>query len=564
MAFKQRFCSLKNRVVDYIKNQPLAFVLVTAVFLVTIVFFAFGFKELSARLHFEISEIASCDANLFFTVGKMMTKGYRPYLDYYENKPPMIFIISGLSYLMSGGFYLVNVLSFLCCINLLIMPIVIGITLSIKRKWSLLSSVSVTCALFLTSLLMLFYVEQKSGEIMCELFGVTALIDSVFFLLLLSEDKKAHFYHPLIILSGFFFGISIMFKEPFALMGVFAFLFLVEDKKDLLNKVVYPIGYALFTSIFILLVSNSFVGYFTVYLTNMFGNHINTNGTLFDRMKDFKKIIDNVYEFSKYLCILIIVFLFVSSLRSLTMFSRETRVQSLLFRLFRTLLPFIYLYVASLCVGMGGQYFWHHYVFAAPFYYMLVLDGLVFIGDHVNEIKHYPLKKENTSEILSQLNKPFSLFSLIIVFAIIFISSCGIKTHKFQMKEQEMINYVKRAKNDAKYIDQILDSLNEKEYLFVGFNDTDRPYCYTKHNPLGPCFAQDKDNFQKENNFFVKHFIKQLEKTNTIVFAFNDLGVIKEYTQTYIADNFTITIPDAAKDVEKPSDFRYTMYFRNV
>ena len=391
MSIKEKGTLLLQKIWSFIKSHPFTFAFSLLAYIALIIIYLIGSKELFARLHFELQEIASCDANLFFAVGHFMAKGFRPYLDAYENKPPMIFFISELSYLMTGNYYLVNISSFLCFLNVLLTPIAICLVIAIKRKMSLLSSSLMTIIVAIISLFLTLYAHHKSGEIMCEIFGASALMDSLLCLLIISKDKKTRFYHPCIILSGFFFGVATMFKEPFALLGIFAFLMVVENKKDLLNKVIYPLGYGVLTAFLILLVTNAIEGYFAVYLPNMLTNHINNHGSLVERMKNFKRLFDDLNDFSKYLFILIIIMLFVSSLRSLTLFNQENVYLALVFKAIRIVLPFIYLYIASLAVGLGGQYFWHHFAFALPLYYSLLLDSGLFIGEQINNVPSYIL-----------------------------------------------------------------------------------------------------------------------------------------------------------------------------
>ena len=559
---KSKFLSFFNNFKALVKEKPLMVIFSFVCYLTMLILFIFGIRELGARLSFELSEIASCDANLFFTVGKAMAKGYRPYIDYYENKPPMIFIVCELSYLMTGGFYLVNVSSFLCCINLLIAPIGIGIVMAIKRKWNMFSTALVTLILFTSSLFLLFYAEQRSGEIMCEIFGVSALMDALFVISFLPREKKIRFYNPIIIVSGLFFGISIMFKEPFVLLGLFSYLFLVENKKDLLNKVVYPCAHGAITVLFILLMSNSLVGYFSIYLPNMLFNHVNTNGSLLDRAKDIRKLFDDLDSFSKYLVIGIGLTVLVSTVRGTKIFENEEKFSiKISFTVIRILLPYIYLFIASLSVAAGGQYFWHHFAFALPFYYSLLIDSALFVGDSVNQIKFYPFKKEHSKVAANEWANPIVLLSLSFSIAFTIFTGYGIQTHQYSPKTEEMKNYVIRAKRGAKYVDDVLDAINEKEYLYVGFNGTDRIYCYTKHLPMGPTFVQDPDNFRKEN-FYTKSFREDLHATKVIVFSSSaNLGIYEE-VRGYISDEFTTTVPEEAKDIQKPEDFYYTVYYR--
>ena len=130
------------------------------------------------------------------------------------------------------------------------------------------------------------------------------------------------------------------------------------------------------------------------------------------------------------------------------------------------------------------------------------------------------------------------------------------------MKEEEMVHYVKKAKEDASYIDAVLDKLSIGSYLFMGFNGTDRPYCYTKHLPLGPTFVQDADNFKEKDNFFVRNFLEDLHETKIIVFSSYQIPIIEEEVKEYIASNFETNNPEPINDINKPVTFFYTLYFR--
>lgn len=56
------------------------------------------------------------DANIYFTIGKGMMRGYVPYLDLYDQKGPMAFLLFGLASLVSGtsflGVYVIETIAF--------------------------------------------------------------------------------------------------------------------------------------------------------------------------------------------------------------------------------------------------------------------------------------------------------------------------------------------------------------------------------------------------------------------------------------------------------------------
>lgn len=69
---KEKLLLLKNKVMNYVEEKPLAFIFSVVIFCFLLSTFIIAFKELHDRLSYELLEIASCDANLFYTVGKRM------------------------------------------------------------------------------------------------------------------------------------------------------------------------------------------------------------------------------------------------------------------------------------------------------------------------------------------------------------------------------------------------------------------------------------------------------------------------------------------------------------
>lgn len=531
-----------------------------------ITIFACSIPELIERFNYELADIASTDANLFFTVGKAMTQGYRPYVDFYENKPPMIFALCAISYAWTGDFHMVNVDSFLCCLNLLILCFLIGPVIGIKRKWSMFPIALATLLVGSVGILMMTYAEARSGEIMTEIFGVSALMDGVFCLLLLPKEKKVRFYDPRVILAGFFYGVATMFKEPLGLLGICSFLFLCERKEDLLKKLVFPCVYGGLTAFLILLVTKSIPGYFTIYLPTMFGHHVDTYGPIWDRMVNVSKLFTNLNSYCWQLKVIVIGLFAVATIRGgFMVFSKKVPLR-LTFSFLRMLLPLLFLYIASLSVGLGGQYFWHHYAFALPFYYALLIDAGLFVGDRVQESSLIRGKKEEEKGSSPKaIAEPIFLLSIAFSLAFSCITLDGLRTHGHDLAEKQakMISYVETAKAGASYVDAILDALNEERYLFLGFNGSSRIYCYTAHLPLGPNFAQDPDVFYSEDNYFATTFVNSLHSANILVYAAYKQGVLVDSTKDYVSRNFTTKKPDAVKGIAAPKPFNYTLYFRN-
>lgn len=131
-------------------------------------------REIYMRLSYELHEVYTADNSLYFAVGKGMLHGYAPYRDLYENKPPMVFLLSAISYALTGNFYLVNIICFVNIIILIVLPLVF--LWKNKADSSLLTTLLLAFAILTISLLLALYGEARSGEGQVELYGATCLV----------------------------------------------------------------------------------------------------------------------------------------------------------------------------------------------------------------------------------------------------------------------------------------------------------------------------------------------------------------------------------------------------
>jgi hypothetical protein len=118
-------------------------------------------------------------------------------------------------------------------------------------------------------------------------------------------------------------------------------------------------------------------------------------------------------------------------------------------------------------------------------------------------------------------------------------------------------------KQKARYLDEVLDVLNVDRFLYIGFNGF-TPYAYSTHDPLGPSFAQDPNNFKGEENYFVTGFFDALHEAEVIVYSRNTLGLYYAEAINYIYANFTWVSPHEVLLLTKPSSFNETLFFRQI
>lgn len=500
--------------------------------------------EVIGRLFYELHEIANFDTGLYYTVGKGITHGIEPYSGLYENKPPMIFLLSALSYKITGGFYLVNIFSFLSFIVILVAPAACFFTLYAKEK-SYKSFLTGCIALALSTVFMC-YAENRSGEVQIEAFGAAALIIS-FCALTFIYNKDVKINDKYVIIAGIFLGIATMFKEPFSIVGVACFLYFVQKPRDFLTRIAAPLAYCSLFCLLILLISGCFTSYFTVYLANMFGNHITQLGSPFSRINNVFLLFHNLNNFSFSLNAAVICLIVFNAILCFLNNPFKGRFKQGLIPCLKIARLFLLIYAASFAVGMSGYYYNHHFIFALPCYIILLFSLN-------NEI----LLLKSTSDFSKETQ---NTLCYAVAFCFLILSSLY-----FFYQIEYRINYsvpnaIKQAKINAKYLDQVLDAVGEDKYLYLGFNGHEF-YAYTEHLPIGPFFAQWNNNFQSKESFISKKFFEQLNKANVIIFRNYSVGNITDQV-LYTVDNcFTKKMPKAVNQINKPQSFKYNLHIR--
>ncbi len=582
MTVKERIKRTADKLFSLVKNNTTLTITLGIALVLFIVLMALTLGDLIARFSHEFQEVIHWDSPLYYTVGHALAEGLSPYEDMYENKPPMIFILSALSYKLFGNYRLVNITGFLMLFVILVVPVAYCIIKCVKNKTELSKSVYLCLFTLASSIAIVFFTEQFSSEAQVELLGSGFGVLSIFLASLINEEK-ARFYSPLIIFSGICFGITTMLKEPFALVCGMGLLLFTRNLKQLLYRVVLPVAYAVVTALIILLLGNCFVPYFTIYLKHMFSAHINLYGSPFVRMLRIDKIFVFSICFAFVLPIIYIVSMFFTGLYGVKTHYSDNVVVDKIFKYIGGLKPILFLFVTSFAVGLGGQYYNHHFVFATPFFVSTLMIMVKYLAEQKTTFfaKTYKQEKESlsvatetntsaqeSSKFRKNFLKSVAIYRLIILFMVVsFVSFLFIPRYLINdFEKNEAI--VPEYRNKAEYVDDILDTLAQENYLWIGFNGYARNPCpYTRHLPLGPSFVQDEYNFQTEDTFLTMEFKKQLEKTNVIVTKHThnfELGALATQTEEYIYKNFTMDMPKAVVDANLtvPDDFEFYIFYR--
>lgn len=557
-----------------IKTRPLYYLIILIGISVCVFTLCRSYQQLSLRLFHELKEVGNWDSYLYYAVGHGLSEGLIPYREMYENKPPLIFLLASFSYKTWGSYHFLNILAFLSLLIILIFPVVFVILKCIKNKTNLAFSILLVGFTLNCSIIFTLFSQNESSQAQIETLGSACSILCIFFASFTKENSKL--YSPFTIFNGLFWGLSAMFKEPFALICGISLLLFAKNKEKLLKCVIYPLFYAIITVFIILILSNCFVPYFTIYLKNMFSSHITIYGSPFERMKNIKIIFDYCYNFSKLLPLIYIATILISVLYNTTLFYSKNFYMDIILKCICGLKPIVFLYITSFVVGLGGQYYNHHFIFSIPYFTSILLDSIDFLSQNKEHFFDFSLtenikknyKNKNDIErnmFVIAVFKKLIVYPLMLCFCLLSISSyTKISNPTEDFKSVEIQS--DEVKLKAIYIDKILDCLNEESYLWIGFNGY-TPFAHTYHLPSGPCFAQDSNNFQEEN-FFTSKFIEQLNNANVIVtpsLNFN-LGIITEQVSEYIKINFSTTIPSSAMDIvsQRPGCFNYIILYRNT
>ena len=173
--------------------------------------------------------------------------------------------------------------------------------------------------------------------------------------------------------------IGVMYKEPFILIAFTGAFVFCKNLKEWFYRFILPCIYGGILGVILLTVTGTFIPYITVYLPHMLGNHINIYGSPFERMLKTNKLLNDITGYSKVACSILKIAFAVTSVKMLTEKSDDNRpIWQVLTVVFKFVGIFISPYILSFVVGLGGQYYNHHYIFALPCYILYFISLLDF------------------------------------------------------------------------------------------------------------------------------------------------------------------------------------------
>ena len=519
------------------------------------------------RFLYELQRPFTWDTTMYYAIGKGMTQGLKPYVDMFETKPPMIFFLSAISYGLTKDYYLCNLFSFFCLLLTTLTPaLCIGVTLWKQKEksplvWTLCLLASLTVGLLIGG-----YDQLRSGEVQVELFGAFFIL--AYLLLARSiRIEKAQPYSPKIIFSALLLMVGVLFKEPFILIAFTGGLLLCKNAKDWLYRFVLPCMYGSVAGVLLLTVTGTLFPYLTAYLPHMLGNHISIYGSPFERMKQFDKLLADMSNYSPLMLGIILISILAVAISILTEGTKKASslYEKALFSATKVARVLLAPLLVSFAVGLGGQYYNHHYIFALPCYFLCVI--LLIERTYSFFLTPVDVTEGQTEEKESPFAQSFVRLGKACLGVLTVLSLIGIYLlpQPDYAHYNKILNYSVSMKEDAKYLDEVLDCLNEDTYQYFGFNGP-IVYAYTQHNPLGPVFFQDPNNLTEESSFFAKNLKGQMDEANVYVVSYIRCGVLTDYVNEYIAENFVLLQNSQQASLvghlEKPASFTYKIYVR--
>ena len=527
---------VKNRAAQAVKRfqalKTTTRILILLMTIASVVMVAFVFRRIAS---YELHHAYNWDSPLYWTVGRGMLNGLKPYTDLFENKPLGMFLISAFSFRLTDDTIICNIIGVLSVLLIALLPaavLMVDRWRKVDTDTAAIRYVLSTFLVLLIGLLFAIYSEKRAGGFQSEAIGAAC---SILFICLVKTRRLVTTRRSHILLSlgsALAIGCAVMVKEPFLLISVFGALLFVDCVKDFFRYIILPsvIGGSLVAGI--LIAFGAFVPYFTVYIRSIFTERVTGMTSVIRRSLNILRLFKDIRKTSIVLLAMVLMFLFLAFL-----YAFKTRKSTARFIINAVKIP-VAVYVASFCVSIGGQYFNHHFIFAVPIYSAVVIYGSAFLYEYIPDA--------------AAPNRSILILILLLTVAV------TLKTGTSYRSYYENISSLKAK---AQYVDTLLDHYQADRYQFIGFNDDEKFYGLTKHSPQGPVFVQDPIYFSDKPTWFSRSLSEQLEDCDVIILDQYPSREIRRCVHNTIMTDFTF-FPFEKLGVTPPDDFECDIYLR--
>jgi hypothetical protein len=175
------------------------------------------------RVLYELDGQTNRDSHLYFAVGRGILNGLVPYRDLFESKPPGMFLLSALSFALTGSPLLMHILEALC-----IAGIAALVTWAAVRETSdadAWTGVFWIALAFLYGTILALYADNNAGRVQTESYGA---FFAILYLTFLFCGAHRRGWKGTTVLALGIVG-AVQLKEPFAISIAAAALLLLRD-----------------------------------------------------------------------------------------------------------------------------------------------------------------------------------------------------------------------------------------------------------------------------------------------------------------------------------------------
>jgi hypothetical protein len=477
--------------------------------------------EFYCRLQYELSGPVNWDSDIYFAVGRGITNGIPPWSGLWDIKPPGIFLLSAISFKIFDTPVFCHWFQSFILIVLAFIPLIAHFTLPNRSVWRLFASCLFGLAISL-------YSAERAGEVQTESIGAGFACLSIFAFAYPNFYKRKKLW---IAVSAFGLLGACGFKEPFLFPILGTSILLCKDIKDWLMRFLLPLAIAIAAG-FLLLIVFGWLGDFLHYLDFMQQIHANRYGSPLQRAMQFWKLWEDLNGFSWGLGWVMVAMLFAP----FVLYKEQLPNAAI-----KTLIAFL---LASYTVGLGGEFFDHHFVFAVPFYIALWI---------------MLLNKWNENNGNSKI-----AWSLILI--ILSVATLNLPDLKLEKRERDMTQKREIVLKEAAYVDSVLDKLQIDRYMYLGSIDfgsqtgTNILYGRTRHSPQGPYFFQFQHVWFNEISEY-KETIQEMLKSSQIVVRGKEPHLIENLTEPILNEYFTLSPWQEVADIPREHE-EYRVYFR--
>jgi hypothetical protein len=479
---------------------------------------AYTFAEFCSAIFYELLGATNVyDTPVFFAMGRAIANGYKYYTDIHEIKPPGFYFLVALVVKIFDSAEPMHTLQGIVLVLIAAFPVFAYFKFSKEKNISFLA-ISI-----LFGMLISIYTKYRAGEGEIESFGACVGIVAIYFMASEKFEQRKKIYIPIIAI--FMLGCCGM-KEPFFFPILASSLLFANNFRTWGLKFLLPFAIACVLGVIILFATDLFGGYLD-YLSYMSADHVNSQGSPFERMFKAWLLMLDLDRFSWGLGLLCLSILISLSLNS------NNKLQ-LLWKLPAGLV------LATLSALLVSEHYDHHYAFALPF-------GMA--------IYFLWLKTDKKNTLITN-------FALTIIFILTVFATFNLPKNNWEYNLEKNLAKQKGAKISALYLDTIMDIANIKQYMILSPVGT-QPYAYSKHSPLGPYIIWWSLCWELRGTACLDVYMDMLNKAEIIVYqSINWPYEYQKRAVKILEEEFT-TIPwEEIADIPQPQGMERLILFR--